>query len=294
MARMTSPGLANLGSPAARERHLAERRNSAGGSRPARVRSAGSSIRRDPRRERCGRGRVVDARRAAGEPRRGRHDGLLVVRRGARGVVGDESARRRWGFGRDEKKTARQSRARADDHLLDVMKRGYREAEENGLGGGRDAQPYDPAKVDAETEYRTRSGRARLETKFIRPRALNFTEDTGRLRRLGRTLYLDGEPWLMRALCYSPIPVGWDPDWFEPYGGFLHVGVRGDIRTRHTAHRRRGREHAEDIHPQALAQALALLRPVPKVRYQRRGRVRVRGRDEVLLRYAAVDGGDQG
>ena len=32
MARMTSPGLANLGSPAARERHLAERRNSAGGS----------------------------------------------------------------------------------------------------------------------------------------------------------------------------------------------------------------------------------------------------------------------
>ena len=101
------------------------------------------------------------------------------------------------------------------------MKRGYREAEENGLGGGRDAQPYDPAKVDAETEYRTRSGRARLETKFIRPRALNFTEDTGRLRRLGRTLYLDGEPWLMRALCYSPIPVGWDPDWFEPYGDFF-------------------------------------------------------------------------
>ena len=34
MARMTSPGLANLGSPAARERHPAERRNSAGGFAP--------------------------------------------------------------------------------------------------------------------------------------------------------------------------------------------------------------------------------------------------------------------
>ena len=25
----------------------------------------------------------------------------------------------------------------------------------------------------------------------------------------------------MRALCYSPVPVGWDPDWFEPYGDFF-------------------------------------------------------------------------
>ena len=32
---------------------------------------------------------------------------------------------------------------------------------------------------------------------------------------------LSGKPWLMRALCYSPVPVGWDPDWFEPYGDFF-------------------------------------------------------------------------
>ncbi len=80
---------------------------------------------------------------------------------------------------------------------------------------------YDPAFVDAEIEYRTRSGHAKMVEEFLNPPALNFTADTGRLRRLGRTLYLDGKPWLMRALCYSPVPVGWDPDWFEPYGDFF-------------------------------------------------------------------------
>ena len=80
---------------------------------------------------------------------------------------------------------------------------------------------YDPAFVDSELEYRTRSGHKRLVEEFLNPPALNYTADTGRLRRLGRTLYLDGKPWLMRALCYSPVPVGWDPDWFEPYGDFF-------------------------------------------------------------------------
>ena len=79
---------------------------------------------------------------------------------------------------------------------------------------------YDPAFVDSELEYRTRAGRKRLVEEFLNPPALEYTADTGRLRRLGRTLYLDGKPWLMRALCYSPVPVGWDPDWFEPYGDF--------------------------------------------------------------------------
>ena len=220
MARMTSPGLANLGSPAARERHPAERRNSAGGFDPLwsgrRVHRSGGTH--------DGNDAVGDGSMTLDELRESLGGDVTTDfswSDGAREASSGTKTRRRWGFGRDEKKRARRSRARADDHLLDVMKRGYREAEENGLGGGRDSQPYDPAKVDAETEYRTRSGRARLETKFIHPRALNFTEDTGRLRRLGRTLYLDGEPWLMRALCYSPIPVGWDPDWFEPYGDFF-------------------------------------------------------------------------
>ena len=80
---------------------------------------------------------------------------------------------------------------------------------------------YDPAFVDSELEYRTRAGRKRLVEEFLNPPALEYTADTGRLRRLGRTLYLDGKPWLMRAPCYSPVPVGWDPDWFEPYGDFF-------------------------------------------------------------------------
>ena len=80
---------------------------------------------------------------------------------------------------------------------------------------------YDPAFVDSELEYRTRSGHDKMVAEFLNPPALNYTSETGRLRRLGRTLYLDGKPWLMRALCYSPVPVGWDPDWFEPFGDFF-------------------------------------------------------------------------
>ena len=79
---------------------------------------------------------------------------------------------------------------------------------------------YDPAFVDDEYEHGKRSGRE-LVKRFLNPPMLNTTWDTGRMRRLGRTLYLDGKPWLMRAVCYSPVPVGWDPDWFEPYGDFF-------------------------------------------------------------------------
>jgi hypothetical protein len=82
---------------------------------------------------------------------------------------------------------------------------------------------YDPAVVDSEVEYRTRSGKEKLQHEFMKPAYLNFTDQwaTGRMRKMGRTLYVDGKPWLMRALCYSPVPVGWDPDWFEPYGDFF-------------------------------------------------------------------------
>ena len=83
-----------------------------------------------------------------------------------------------------------------------------------------DEEIYDPAFVDDEYEHGKRSGRE-LVKRFLNPPMLNTTWDTGRLRRLGRTLYLDGKPWLMRAVCYSPVPVGWDPDWFEPYGDFF-------------------------------------------------------------------------
>ena len=74
--------------------------------------------------------------------------------------------------------------------------------------------------VDDEFEHGKRSGKD-LVRRFLNPPLLNTTWDTGRLRRLGRTLYLDGKPWLMRAVCYSRIAVGWDPDWFEPYGDFF-------------------------------------------------------------------------
>lgn len=83
-----------------------------------------------------------------------------------------------------------------------------------------DSEIYDPAFVDDEFEHGKRSGKD-LVKRFLNPPLLNTTWDTGRLRRLGRTLYLDGKPWLMRAVCYSPVPVGWDPDWFEPYGDFF-------------------------------------------------------------------------
>ena len=95
------------------------------------------------------------------------------------------------------------------------------DADDTKVDPGASALWYDPAFVDAETEYRTRSGHEKMVREFLNPPALNYTANTGRLRRLGRTLYLDGKPWLMRALCYSPVPVGWDPDWFEPYGDFF-------------------------------------------------------------------------
>ena len=47
------------------------------------------------------------------------------------------------------------------------------------------------------------------------------------MRKLGRTIYLDGKPFLMRATCFSPVPVGWDPDWFEPYGDFFTSDYAG-------------------------------------------------------------------
>ena len=83
-----------------------------------------------------------------------------------------------------------------------------------------DDEIYDPAFVDDEFENGRRSGKEYLK-RFLDPPLLNTTWNTGRVRRLGRTLYLDGKPWLMRAICYSPVPVGWDPDWFEPYGDFF-------------------------------------------------------------------------
>ena len=242
MATLPSPSLANLGSPVARERHLAERRHPESGFAAL---GSGAASRSSSHRSHDGQDAVGDGSMTLDELRASlRGDVTTDVSWSDRsdtatGASLGSKPRRRWPFGangRDEKKGESRahgkrhryrnerldeaSKTRGDDDLLDVMKRGYREAEEAGLSG-KDTKPYDPATVDAETEYRTKSGRARLETKFINPRALNSTADTGRLRRLGRTLYLDGEPWLMRALCYSPIPVGWDPDWFEPYGDFF-------------------------------------------------------------------------
>ena len=83
-----------------------------------------------------------------------------------------------------------------------------------------DDEIYDPAFVDDDFENGRRSAKQYLK-RFLDPPLLNTTWDTGRVRRLGRTLYLDGKPWLMRAICYSPVPIGWDPDWFEPYGDFF-------------------------------------------------------------------------
>ena len=31
-------------------------------------------------------------------------------------------------------------------------------------------------------------------------------------------LQLDCSPWLMRAICYSPVPYGMDPGYSEPWG----------------------------------------------------------------------------
>ena len=41
-----------------------------------------------------------------------------------------------------------------------------------------------------------------------------------RLQRVAGTfgLQLDCSPWLMRAICYSPVPFGMDPGYSEPWG----------------------------------------------------------------------------
>lgn len=44
----------------------------------------------------------------------------------------------------------------------------------------------------------------------------------------GCILYFDGKLWLMRAVCYFFVSVGWDLDWFELYGDFFmndYVGI---------------------------------------------------------------------
>ena len=56
---------------------------------------------------------------------------------------------------------------------------------------------------------------------FLNPPALNYTAKHGAVAPARAPRSTDGKPWLMRALCYSPVPVGWDPDWFEPYGDFF-------------------------------------------------------------------------
>ena len=90
-----------------------------------------------------------------------------------------------------------------------------------------DVDIYDPAFHNPQKEFLSAEGRKRLEA-FRNPPNLNETTlDTGRLRRLGRTLYLDGKPWLMRAVCYSPVPVGAYPDWFEPYGDYFTSNYAG-------------------------------------------------------------------
>jgi 1,3-beta-glucan synthase len=90
-----------------------------------------------------------------------------------------------------------------------------------------DLDIYDPAFHNPQKEFLSAEGRKRLEA-FRNPPNLNETTlDTGRLRRLGRTLYLDGKPWLMRSVCYSPVPIGADPDWFEPYGDYFTSNYAG-------------------------------------------------------------------
>ena len=42
-----------------------------------------------------------------------------------------------------------------------------------------------------------------------------------RLQPVGRALYLDGKPFLVRGVCYSPTPVGQDPGYGEPWGDYF-------------------------------------------------------------------------
>ena len=43
----------------------------------------------------------------------------------------------------------------------------------------------------------------------------------GRLQVANRTLMLDGAPWMMRGISYSPVPTGEDPGYALPYGDYF-------------------------------------------------------------------------
>ena len=58
------------------------------------------------------------------------------------------------------------------------------------------------------------------------PPALVTTETTlklanSRIAIRGKTLLLDGAPWIMRGICYSPVPYGADPGYGEPWGDYF-------------------------------------------------------------------------
>ena len=42
-----------------------------------------------------------------------------------------------------------------------------------------------------------------------------------RMRPRGRALWVDGAPFLVRGVCYSPVPVGSDPGYGEPWGDYF-------------------------------------------------------------------------
>ena len=44
---------------------------------------------------------------------------------------------------------------------------------------------------------------------------------TSRMKPVGQALYLDGRPFLVRGVCYSPVPVGNDPGYGEPWGDYF-------------------------------------------------------------------------
>ena len=43
----------------------------------------------------------------------------------------------------------------------------------------------------------------------------------------GRQLVLDGEPFMLRAICYSPVPVGQDPGYAAPWGDYFTSEYEG-------------------------------------------------------------------
>ena len=55
----------------------------------------------------------------------------------------------------------------------------------------------------------------------LNPPALNFTADTGRPASVGADAVLGREAVADARAVLLPRPVGWDPDWFEPYGDFF-------------------------------------------------------------------------